>query len=310
MSPRIGDAARTNRNTNLIDSGLFDENRFFDIVVEYAKATPDDLCIRISATNYGPEAAPLHLLPTLWFRNTWSWGHDDRRPTIHADEASEGERSIHATHHALGDRWLVCAGAPDLLFTENETNATRLWGSENRTPYVKDGINEAVVHGNMGAVNPNATGTKAAAHYQFIIAPGATETIILRLTNERRINPLAGADALFAQRKAEADAFYEQYAPMNLSADARAVQRQAFAGLLWSKQFYYYDVGTWMNGDLTGPPPPEARKAGRNDGWQHLTMRISSRCPTSGSIPGMHRGIWHFTVFPSRSSIPNSPNCN
>jgi hypothetical protein len=269
----------------LLDTGIFDESRFFDIVVEYAKAAPDDLCIRISATNHGPDAAPLHLLPTLWFRNTWSWGHDDRRPSLRADEESKGERSIHATHHALGGRWLICTGAPDLLFTENETNAARLWGGENRTPYVKDGINEAIVQGNRAAVNPNATGTKAAAHYPFTIAPGATETVTLRLTNTQRINPLAGADALFAQRQAEADAFYATFAPADLSDDARAVQRQAFAGLLWSKQFYYYDVGIWMDGDPTGPPPPEARKTGRNDGWQHLNNADIISMPDKWEYP-------------------------
>jgi hypothetical protein len=269
----------------LIDTGAFAERRFFDIVVEYAKAAAEDIVIRISATNHGPDPAPLHLLPTLWFRNSWSWGADDRRPLLRAEEDNEGFRTIHASHHDLGDYWLTCEGTPDLLFTENETNAARLWGGENPTPFVKDGINEAVVHGHHDAVNPAMTGTKAAAHYQFTIAPGATQHVTLRLAKHSAIGPLAGTDELFALRQAEADAFYERFGPPEMAADARAVQRQAFAGLLWTKQFYYYDVGIWMDGDPNGPAPPASRKRGRNDGWQHLNNADIISMPDKWEYP-------------------------
>ncbi|MDQ6604076.1 MAG: glucosidase [Chloroflexota bacterium] len=269
----------------LIDTGVFDDNRFFDVVVEYAKAGADDTYIRISATNYGPEAAPFHLLPTLWFRNTWSWGRDDNRPRLCADEDNEGDPCIHATHDDLGDYRLVCAGEPDLLFTENETNTERLWGGANRSLYTKDGINDAVLHGRTAAVNPAREGTKGAAHYRFVVAPGTTETVTLRLVRADGAQALADADAVFAARRTEADAFYLPLAPDGATDDLRAVQRQAFAGLLWSKQFYYYDVGMWMEGDPAGPAPPESRKTGRNDGWQHLNNADIISMPDKWEYP-------------------------
>jgi mannosylglycerate hydrolase MGH1-like protein len=269
----------------LIDTGVFDGHRFFDIVAEYAKASADDLCIRITATNHGPEPAPLHLLPTLWFRNTWAWGRDDRRPSLRADAGDEGSACIHASHAGLGDYRLLCEGAPDLLFTENETNAARLWNAANPTPYVKDGINEAVVNGNPAAVNPARTGTKAAAHYRFIVPPDATETVTLRLVRAGGPASLAEANAVFAARRAEADEFYKQFVADEAREDLRAVQRQAFAGLLWSKQFYYYDVEMWMDGDPAGPEPPPSRKRGRNDGWQHLNNADIISMPDKWEYP-------------------------
>ncbi len=269
----------------LIDTGAFDGNRFFDVIAEYAKAGAEDTHIRISATNHGPEPAPLHILPTLWFRNTWSWGRDDARPRLCADEDNEGDTCIRATHADLGDYWLVCAGEPSLLFTENETNAERLWGSANRSPYTKDGINEAIVHGHSGAINPMREGTKAAAQYRFVIAPGATETVTLRLLHTGSSQSLASADAIFAARRAEADAFYLPLVPKDATDDLRTVQRQAFAGLLWSKQFYYYDVEMWMDGDPTGPVPPESRKQGRNNGWQHLNNADIISMPDTWEYP-------------------------
>ncbi|HLG75871.1 MAG TPA: hypothetical protein VKX46_05620, partial [Ktedonobacteraceae bacterium] len=188
------DLVSTNRNRSrqefeyeLMDTGVFAQDRYFDVTMEYAKVTPFDILIRVSATNRGPEAAPLHLLPTLWFRNTWAWGYDDSRPVLTAVEptAQENVRLVHAQHHAPGDSWLACGGTPELLFTENESNARRLWGIENRTPFVKDGIHEAIVNGAREAVNPGGTGTKAAAHYRVIIEPGATRTIMLRLSPDR-----------------------------------------------------------------------------------------------------------------------------
>jgi hypothetical protein len=280
----------------LLDTGAFAENRYFDITVEYAKADPEDIVIRISAANRGTDLAPLHLLPTLWFRNTWSWGRDDRRPELRALEmaemlqgmdahASAPMRVVQATHARLGDYWLACEGEPHLLFTENESNDERLWGVPNRTRYVKDGINDAVVDGAAGTVNPNEVGTKAAAHYTLTIAPGDTRTVLLRLSAHRSSAPFSGAAELLAARRAEADAFYAPLADPCVSNDAKLVQRQAFAGLLWCKQLYYYDVGEWLEGDPAGPPPPEGRRHGRNGDWRHLNNLDVISMPDAWEYP-------------------------
>lgn len=257
----------------LLDTGVYGEDRYFDVEVEYAKVTPEDVLIRISATNRGPEAATLHLLPTLWFRNTWSWGRDDRRPELHAVNASgaktRGGSLIQATHPTLGEYWFCCEGDPELLFTENESNANRLWGVPNRTPYVKDGINDAVVHGRTEAVSPGAAGTKVSARYVVEVAPGATRSVQLRLSSERISKPFAEADQILANRKAEADRFYSNLTHGRLTEDEARVQRQALAGLIWTKQYYNYDVAQWLDGDPAGPPPDESRKQGRNGQWRH-----------------------------------------
>ncbi len=271
-----GDLVDTNRQRDrhapeyeLNDTGVFDDDRYFDVMVEYAKASPDDVLIQISATNQGPEPAELHLLPTLWFRNTWSWGTSGgERPALRAVHGRS--TTIEAHHGSLGTRWLHCDGGPDLLFTENETNCERLWGVANAGPYVKDGINDYVVSGRADAVNPKPEGTKAAARYRMVIAPGATTTVRLRLTD---VSPTGDAFTDFerdaARRREEADEFYATIIPAHLSADARNVMRQALAGLLWSKQFYHYDIGRWLDGD-PGGPPPAVRRAGRNRDWRHL----------------------------------------
>jgi hypothetical protein len=276
----------------LIDTGVFAENRYFDVVVEYAKADPEDILIRISATNRGPEAAELHLLPTLWFRNTWSWGYDNTRPMLRqADPSVDGRCSVViADHPALGRYTLACDGALDLLFTENETNITRLYGGPNPSPYVKDGINDAVIHGRTEAINPAGVGAKAAAHYHMTIGSGETTTIRLRL---RRIendstadnNPFSIFNSQFSIRQAEADAFYNSLQPTTLDADARLVQRQAFAGMLWSKQFYYYDVDEWLRGDPAQPPPPAERGDGRNCEWRHLNTGEIISMPDTWEYP-------------------------
>ena len=251
----------------LIDTGIFDDDRYFDVVVEYAKATPDDLLIRISATNRGPEAAELHLLPTLWFRNTWSWRHEAGRPSLRAI----GDDVVAADHPTLGPRWLHCAGAPELIFTENDTNTRRLWGVASGGRYAKDGINDYVVNGDQGAVNPERAGTKMSARYRMTIAAGDTATVELRLTPTAAASPFGKEfAATMARRRREADEFYATVIPATLSADAGSVMRQAFAGLLWSKQFYHYDVRTWLDGDPAGPPPPPERRGGRNHEWRHL----------------------------------------
>jgi hypothetical protein len=247
----------------LIDTGVFAEDRYFDITVEYAKVDPQDILIRVTLINRGPEAAPLHVLPTLWFRNTWSWGevHDEENshPQLHFVETASldgqsGQRLVHATHPRMGEYWLACQHAgngPQLLFTENESNTQRLWGVPNRTPFVKDGINDAVVHGLSDAVNPQGFGTKVAAHYPLMIAPATTETILLRLSATQHDTPFVDVEKVFEARQAEADRFYLTCGAKNLSEDARSVQRQTFAGLLWSKQFYYYDIALWLHGDPT-----------------------------------------------------------
>ncbi len=275
------DLVETNHNRSreepeyeLIDTGVFAESRYFDVTLEYAKADPLDIVIRITVSNRGPEAAPLHLLPTFWFRNTWIWGYDDRRPvlTAVADEPTQTgtvqeSRLIHAQHYELGDYWLACEGTPALLFTENEINMERLWSVKNATPFVKDGIHETIVKGALGKVNPQSVGTKVTAHYTWHIEAGATQTVFLRLSANRQETPFENAGELFDIRIKEADAFYNTICEA-LTDDARAVQRQAFAGLLWSKQFYMYDVEKWLRGDPAEPPPPPQRS--RNTGWRHL----------------------------------------
>jgi hypothetical protein len=254
----------------LVDTGIFDDDRYFDVFVEYAKADVEDILIRVSAVNRGPEAAQLHMLPTIWFRNTWSWDHErGPRPTLHRADA----QTIELTHSSLGQLRLYCDGTPELLFTENETNTQRLFNAPNESNYVKDGINEYIVHGATNAVNPQLTGTKAAASYSLTIQPGETATIRLRLTKRRfkkNSEAFSSFDRTFIDRIREADEFYETVIPKHLSDDARLVMRQALAGMLWSKQFYHYVVEQWLEGDPATPQPPSERVKGRNHEWRHL----------------------------------------
>ena len=260
----------------LLDTGVFDENRYFDVQVEYAKADVEDILIRITVSNRGPEAASLRLLPTVWFRNTWSWGGKTPRPELYqAGNAS----TVELNHAEVGKRWLLCEGSPKLLFTENETNAQRLFHSGNATAYVKDGIHECVVAGDADAVNPQRRGTKAAADYDLTLNAGETKVVRLRLTdaaptagsgNEDPTQFLTGFDNTFTTRVTEADEFYATVIPQDLSDDAKNVMRQSFAGMLWSKQFYHYVVKEWLDGDTGTPPPPPERKNGRNHEWGHL----------------------------------------
>jgi len=256
----------------LVDSGVFDENRYFDVFVEYAKATPEDLCIRIQVVNRGPEQAELTLLPTLWNRNTWSWGADIRRPRFKQGESLDQVSVIETQHDHYGLRRLLCEGEPTLLFTENETNSRRLYGDPEGARYVKDSFHDYVVQGDKEAVNPDHLGSKAAARYVLILAAGETKTIRLRFTNEEKTPGFAKQDfdTVFTERIREANEFYDNLAPAALSEDARRVQRQAFAGLLWSKQFYHYEVSRWLKGDQIMPEPPLERLRGRNIDWTHL----------------------------------------
>ena len=263
---------RKDAEFELVDSGIFHENRFFDVFTEYAKATPDDILIRITVHNRGPEAATLQLLPTLWFRNTWSWGRDDWRPSLAREADLAGAAVIRAEHRSYGSRWLICQDHPELLFTENETNYQRLFGVGNRTPHVKDGINDYVVQGLRHAVNPLPEGTKAAVSYRAEIPPGQSAVFRLRLTDEQPVEDALcdGFDTVFEERIAEANEFYSKAIPAALSADAQNVFRQAMGGLFWSKQFYHYDVRVWLEGDPAGPPPPAERRMERNHSWTHL----------------------------------------
>jgi hypothetical protein len=259
----------------LLDTGVFGEDRYFDVFVEYAKASPEDILVNVRVVNRGPGAAELHLLPTIWFRNTWSWGADVRRPRLRAGDESDGARVIELEHESYGRRRLLCEGDPELLFTENETNLRRLYGVDNPSPYVKDGINEYVVHGAREAVDPARVGSKAAAYYRLQVGAGETRSVRLRFTDSSDLPVPAKAlgaefERIFAARRTEADEFYAGVIPPELSADARNVMRQAIAGLLWSKQFYHYDVSRWLHGDVQEPDPPRERLRGRNHEWGHL----------------------------------------
>ncbi|MDH5585271.1 MAG: glucosidase [Nitrospirota bacterium] len=256
----------------LLDTGIFDDNRYFDVFMEYAKAGHEDILITLNAHNRGPDSAELHLLPTIWFRNTWSWTPHASRPTLNRDKDLGNAQVIHLTHEQYGSRWLLCEGSSELLFTENESNAERLWGLPNASPYVKDGINDYLVTGKKDAVNPEQVGTKASVHYHSMIASGQNVTYRLRLTNLPPTEGMLGEefDTIFPARQQEADEFYAKRLGTAHSTDSHNVQRQAFAGMLWSKQFYHFDVTTWLNGDSTGSPPPAGRKQGRNADWKHL----------------------------------------
>ncbi|MFN8373177.1 MAG: glucosidase [Anaerolineae bacterium] len=247
----------------------FEQNRYFDVFIEYAKADQEKVLCRISVVNRANEAAALHILPHLWFRNTWSWGHNTERPQL----AAIKDDVVCAKHRHLGERFWYVTGdgvQPQLLFTENDSNNERLFNIPNTSHYVKDGINDAVVNGRTERVNPERVGTKCAAHFSTTLAAGQTFTILMRLDNSETPNPFDDFEAVFTRRIREADQFYASIQKGNLSEDELRIQRQAFAGLLWSKQFYHYGVELWLEGDKSGPPPPETRKHGRNSGWKHL----------------------------------------
>jgi hypothetical protein len=255
----------------LIDTGVFDQDRYWDVFVEYAKASPEEILIRIQAVNRGPEPAELTVLPTLWFRNTWSWGLDLRRPRMSAAVTDGGDVSaIELTHAYYGYRRLQCREGPPLLFTENETNTATVYGLKETPSYPKDAINDYIVHGKKDAINPEHIGSKAAAHYVRTVPPGGTWTIQLRFSDSPEGAGFGPSfDGMFEARRREADEFYASVTP-DLSVQERLVQRQAFAGMLWSKQFYNYEVNRWLKGDPNFPPPPAPRLKGRNSEWGHV----------------------------------------
>jgi hypothetical protein len=282
------DLVETNRRRSrqeleyeLLDTRVFDDDRYFDVFVEYAKETPENILVRITVFNRGSEAVTLHVLPTLWFRNTWTWKEGVPRPVLQKVPTGASNSVVSASHPELGDRFLYCEGAGGLLFTENETNNERLFHAPNLTPYVKDGINDYIVHGRESAVNPQKIGTKAAASYRLTLGAKQAQTIRLRLsdvapklpelTRENRFAPFGpDFDALIELREREADAFYSTVIPSSLSADEASVMRQALAGMMWSKQFYYYDVDRWLEEHDADPFKADRRIAPRNNHWHHM----------------------------------------
>jgi Mannosylglycerate hydrolase MGH1-like glycoside hydrolase domain len=277
--------SRQDPEYELIDTGVFDEDRYFDVFVEYAKAAPEEILIRITAWNRGPAPAVLHLLPTLWFRNTWSWSEESApRPALR----QRGPQTVSAAHPVLGERHLLCDREVPLLFTDNETNRMRLFRFPNASPYVKDGINDFIVHGRAGTLCPERTGTKAAAHFEVTIPPGQAHVIRLRLGERAWPSPTdafgADFDEVFETRLAEADAFYAAVIPPGLDADSQNVMRQALAGMLWSKQFYYYPVQAWIH-DQQLPPDCRKRVAQRNTEWFHLESADILSMPDKWEYP-------------------------
>lgn len=271
--------SRDEQEYEILDTGVFNDDRYFDIFIEYAKADANDVLMRITAVNRGPETAELHILPTVWFRNTWSWDNSPARPSL-----ARCDGGIAIDHPSLGSYAFTCGGANDFLFTENDSNSRALWGAESGK-YTKDAFHERVIHGRADAVNPAQRGTKASAWFTFKIAPGASEVVRMRLTE--RTDPtrlIHDFDGLFATRIAEADEFYA-FCPQTLSWDAQNVQRQAFAGLLWSKQFYYFVVERWVKGDPAEPPPPPCRAECRNAQWVHVFNEDVLSMPDAWEYP-------------------------
>jgi hypothetical protein len=283
---------KADREFELLDTGVFDGDRYWQIAADYAKAAPRDICLRVRVRNAGPEDAELHVLPTLWFRNRWSWEEGSPRPAIHATGRDVTGVAYAIAEEASLGRWRLAAGAdpagrpPALLFCENETNTERLFGVPAQTPYPKDGINDHVV-GGAATVNPAQRGTKLACWYRFTIASGDTVEIRLRLLRDDSDAALdlgAAFEQTLADRESEADAYYQTLRPAGASDDEAAVMRQAFAGMVWSQQFYHYDVERWLDGDPLRPPPA-SRKSGRNADWRHLHNRDIIAMPDKWEYP-------------------------
>jgi hypothetical protein len=265
----------------LIDTGVFDDDRYFDLFVEYAKAGPDDILIQITVANRGPEAAIIHLLPQLWFRNIWSWGEARAKPKLEAIDPD----TIAAKHAQLGSYLLRMEGSPSLLFCENETNFERLFSVPNPSPYCKDAFHEWLIPKNGDAVDPSQTGTKSGAHYQLVVGSGAEQLVRMRLSSEALPVGFADFEQILAARREEADAFYGDLQRDTADPDLRLIQRQAFAGMIWSKQRYRYEVRPWLNGDPSQPAPPVERKNGRNHDWQHLNTSEVLSMPDKWEYP-------------------------
>jgi hypothetical protein len=265
----------------LLDTGVFDDDRYFDVFVEYAKAGPEDVLMQVTVHNRGPEEAVIHLLPQVWFRNTWSWKAEPRKPRLMV----AGPGAVEVRHPDLGEITLHAEGDPVLLFCDNETNVSRLYGSNGIKAYYKDAFHDYIVRGDRSALNPEQTGTKAAAHYVLKVPANGSTRVRLRLAAGPLTDPFRRFDNLVTQRQAEADAFYADLQAGIADQDARAVQRQAFAGMIWSKQFFYYDVPQWLKGDPALPAPPEGRRHGRNSEWTHLSNADVLSMPDKWEYP-------------------------
>jgi hypothetical protein len=273
--------SREEMEYELLDTGIFDDDRYFDVFVEYAKADPEEVLIRISVHNRGPEAAQIHVLPTLWYRNTWSWEHGETKPSLR----QSGDAAIQASHPTLGEYTLHCEGARELLFTENESNAQRLWGQSNPSPHVKDAFHEYVIHGKHNAVNPVKTGTKAAALYVLDVPAGGSKVVRLRLSAKPEGDAFVRFDEILSTRAGEADEFYQRITPKNLSDDEKRVHRQALAGMLWSKQYYYFDLDRWLSEHDSHPLMSSGKGAARNPEWFHMLNRDIISMPDKWEYP-------------------------
>ncbi len=265
----------------LIDTGIFNENKYFDVFVEYAKNSEEDILIKITSYNRGKENASINLIPQIWFRNTWRCGKDNRKPEMFLTE----NNSIKCMHNELGEYNLFFDGNPEILFCENETNNKRLYNVDNNAAYTKDGFNDYITQKNNAAINPSKTGTKAACNYEMEIKSGSSQSVKLRLVKNSIQDQFKDFDKIFDKRKNEADEYYSDIQKEIKSEDAKNVQRQAFAGMLWSKQFYYYDVEEWINGDRGQPKPPQQREEGRNKDWLHLNNADIISMPDKWEYP-------------------------
>jgi hypothetical protein len=288
------DLIETNKRRNradmeyeLLDTGIFNSDRYFDVFVEYAKQSPEDILIQISVSNRGPEPATVHVLPTLWFRNTWTWWPGAPKPSMKQVSGPKGVQAVAGSHVDVGERYLYCQGDVPLLFTETETNNERIFGTPNASPYVKDGINNYVVQGNHNAVNPEKTGTKSAAHYQLDVSAGKTATIHLRLSDaapDAIGDPFKDFSEIMQARQREADEFYKSITPTRVSEDEALVMRQALAGMLWSKQYFFFDVDKWLTEHGEDPLKPGGRFV-RNSEWFHMINQHVISMPDKWEYP-------------------------
>ncbi|HEX2241973.1 MAG TPA: glucosidase, partial [Gammaproteobacteria bacterium] len=277
---------------NLLDTGVFNDSRYWDVEVRYAKATPDEIHIRMIVANRGPETATLHVLPTLWFRNTWSWGPqvdewgsptEVTKPLLSAVPPPSGAQwAVHAQHESLGEYFLYGQQRAESLFTNNESNAARLWSVSSTTPFVKDAFHRYLISGEKGAVNPELAGTKFAACHVLTIDSGQTAVVSMTLSKNALAQPFAKREIIFSKRESEATRFYDDLLPSCGTQDAN-ILRQALAGMIWSKQFFNYDVAKWLDGDQL--PPPESRKWGRNRAWRHLKAQHVISMPDKWEYP-------------------------
>jgi hypothetical protein len=289
-----GDLIETSKRRNrgdmeyeLLDTGIFNGDRYFDVFVEYAKQSPEDILIQISVSNRGPDPATVHVLPTLWFRNIWTWWKGTPKPSLKQVAGQRGAQVVAASHADLGERYLYCEGDAPLLFTENETNNRRIFGSANAFPYVKDGINNYVVDGNQAAVNPERTGTKSAAHYELQVGAGQSATIRLRLSDASPTaigDPFKDFSTIMQNRQREADEFYKSITPTRVSEDEALVMRQALSGMLWSKQFFFFDVDKWLREHGQDPMKPGGRFM-RNSEWFHMVNQHVISMPDKWEYP-------------------------